>query len=1014
MFKGLENHSVLYILHHYTPLEALDPLEVVEILKHRPRLPALSTTFTPPPQFSRGPTPHKPPLQEDTSSPTPRRLQPESKLKPEQERDISIFRSFRAMKLVLDALWVAVQINNGIMPERRYGREEGRATKQRETKREEKEEEEKEETDQAETTKKRVARKLEFGSGNIKVGEGPCKEDEAKETNVSLGTTLYAKEVLERLQEAKVYISLLYPLNYRLEILENIFSLLFLTSEDVRALRHQDEIRASSVSSASERHRSNSAGLSESSNLTSLLQSDCDFSATLSSVAIIRSRHGFLINEKVAGDLLSVLQDSMFEMRAARFVLTQPAASRAVPTLQPSAIRSSISPSSAQQRAAKLEQYINEARWRLQLVSSKHGIETGKTSSRTDGDGSKKWVEFSSSGESGSEVSESDTEPEDKPMKGVKRKQPRKASSDRPKSPTTHLVPELELVSLISDRPPPSITSRSTTSDKIPTATHIQTSLSSVHMGSSTAHQLSHSVPSSSHFSSKLGNRLNSRQRSPHSSVESRNTPSDSPHDQCPHPGEVEDSGECADVEEKLSPQQRKRKKRLRSRSLQAAKKRRMKLSGRTDAGSAYGSVVSQMLASPASLLRMCLKYTNYSRAYEVIKMFGMEGQFGEAFVHFSEKYELVRRELADRSRTVTPKHSPSLTPQDTGRSNQQSSSSSSLLHPDAHLHVAIANATNSSSALESLHHLLAPSSLHRMLLSGHEQLERSAQDAATLPILIEHVPTLVMLDIVCSTRIKGQVVKRIVEEASSRCQPILESLFTKSHTGSQRTKRSSLSYDATLPGPFSLLQLFSEVSGYFTADLPQVSSPHPSHTSTYHSPHTLLSSFPRTLRTTSIMNHKTFEDSYRKSRDRLAKILERDTVVNGDIIVALTQSNLDLVEPQRSLSHSLRHQRNMIDTMFDGLMRVLERSPRTPVVASSPKQRGMMRRASSLVLSPGSPLLEVGGVRTNFVFQFSHYLSQLMDLLLKCLLSTVTGTVYDDQCTTHAYLHIIENSYIL
>ena len=126
MFKGLETHSVLYILHHYTPLAALDPLEVVEILKHRPRVPALSVSITPPPQFSRGPTPLK--AYEDASSPisaTPGRRQlggGGGKLKPEQERDISVFRSFWALKLVLDAVWAAVQISSGLVPDTKRGR----------------------------------------------------------------------------------------------------------------------------------------------------------------------------------------------------------------------------------------------------------------------------------------------------------------------------------------------------------------------------------------------------------------------------------------------------------------------------------------------------------------------------------------------------------------------------------------------------------------------------------------------------------------------------------------------------------------------------------------------------------------------------------------------------------------------------------------------------------------------------------------------------------------------------
>ena len=129
MFKGLETHSVLYILHHYTPLAALDSLEVVEILKLRPRVPSLSISLTPPPQFSRGTTPLKPPIDSDSSplsTPQKHSSHQPGRLKPEQERDIAIFRSFCALKLVMDALWAAVHIVNGLYPSSECGVEGGR------------------------------------------------------------------------------------------------------------------------------------------------------------------------------------------------------------------------------------------------------------------------------------------------------------------------------------------------------------------------------------------------------------------------------------------------------------------------------------------------------------------------------------------------------------------------------------------------------------------------------------------------------------------------------------------------------------------------------------------------------------------------------------------------------------------------------------------------------------------------------------------------------------------------
>ena len=1050
MFKGLETHSVLYILHHYTPLAALDPLEVVEILKHRPRVPSLSMTVTPPPQFSRGPTPLKEPQGSDTPPGlsifnTPQKYHQQGKLKPEQERDIAIFRSFCALKLVLDALWAAIQIGSGIYPafpdkEEKGETEEG-TSKGRERRGGGEKVEGGTEDAQSETKPKApAARKLTFGQGDATIdGSVNTHIDKEKAEDDLLGLTLslhdqvYSKLVLDRLQEAKTYISLLYPLNYRLEILENVFSLLFLTSEDVHALRQREHSRQTPVTLFFQ--ASSSSPLEGSLQLPPVFQSDSEFSATLSSMALIRSKHGFLINEKVAGDLLSVLQDSMFEMRAARFVLTQPTNIGAATTLQPDAIRSSISSSSVQQRSAKLEQYINEARWRLQLISSKHGIIANRDHSESF---KGNWVEFSSSGDSGSEVSESDTEPEEKQERERKRKLSRKTSTEpqEVKPSDSRPTPEYEVTPpLVSDRPP-SIMSKLTYTGKISpnlSSSGRLGSLKSQFSGSLTipAAKSPRPVPSP-----KLANHFGLRQRSPRESAEGRNggdpqrspPASTSPHWSSDQPLCEVDSGEFADVEEK-SPQYHKRKKRLRSRSLQAAKKRRMKVSERIDTGSAHGSVVSQMLASPGSLLRMCLKHTNYLRAYEVLKMFNMEGQFGEAFVLFSEKFESVSRELAEHSRNSTPKSSPSLTPQDPlsqqqatqkssahaslttslGRPGLNQRPSSNLLHPDAHLQVAIANATSSSSALESLHHLLAPSSLHHMLLSGDDQLERAAQDSTTIQVLIEHVPTLVMLDIVCSTRVDGQVAKRIIEEASGRCQPVLESLTVQARSASRRfssSRKWSLNHDIILPGPFSLLLLLSEVSGYFISSSlssqPLGCSPPPP----YHSPHSLLSSFRHQLRTASVMSYKTFQDSYFNARERLSKLLECDTVVKGDIIVTLTQSSLNLEEPQRSLAQSLHH-RSMLNSLFEDLLGVLADNPHTPVLPGSPKDRGLMRQ-TSLVSSPVQSSFEESRVNTNFVLQFSHYLSQLMDLLLQCLSPTPTCKYFKLMLLFYAVLIVL------
>ena len=53
------------------------------------------------------------------------------------------------------------------------------------------------------------------------------------------------------------------------------------------------------------------------------------------------------------------------------------------------------------------------------------------------------------------------------------------------------------------------------------------------------------------------------------------------------------------------------------------------------------------MLSSPVNLLNMCLKLGNFVSAYEVVKIFKLEGQIGAQMVHFAEKIESIGNEMA-------------------------------------------------------------------------------------------------------------------------------------------------------------------------------------------------------------------------------------------------------------------------------------------------------------------------------------------------------------------------------
>ena len=388
MFKGLESHSTLYVLHHSTPLASLDPAEVVQILTMRPKVPSLSASgsLTPPPQFSRETTPMKR-LSESDTSPIPSPMfgsgighkslptVRHSVLKPEQERDIAIFRSFCAMRLVMDAIWNSVQLANNTHPSLVAAAAESKPANAMPS------------GSQVDNPPRqgehkfssKAARKLDLGADGSQQEDTPANSRGAQEETTSkngsgesLQSKLYRNLVLDKLHEAKVYLSLIHPLNYRLEVLENMFSLLFLTSDEIKPLTVNEGAEGMSVSPPP-LHKTNS--------FSSPGNGD-GIASAISSIALIKSQHTFLVNEDVASDLLNMLKDSIFELRAAKYVLTQQsetAGSKRDTTdlSSTTAVKSSVPHTSLHPRSSKLEQFVNEARWRLKLVSSKHGITAG-------------------------------------------------------------------------------------------------------------------------------------------------------------------------------------------------------------------------------------------------------------------------------------------------------------------------------------------------------------------------------------------------------------------------------------------------------------------------------------------------------------------------------------------------------------------------------------------------------------------------------------------------------------
>lgn len=1070
MFKGLETHSTLYVLHHSTPLASLDPAEVIQILKMRPKIPSLSGgsgSLTPPPQFSRETTPMKL-LSESDTSPTPSPLfgsgmgqksfptVSHSVLKPEQERDIAIFRSFCAMRLVMDAIWNSVQLANNTHPSLAAAAGASSDSKPgtgflglRDQK-----------------LLPKAARKLDLGgedssSTSPQPGADSSKSSSEKSTGTKEGegeplhSKLYQNLVFNKLHEAKLYLSSIHPLNYRLEILENIFSLLFLTSDEIKQPKVSEGVDGTSVSppllggvvSSSSLHKTDS--FSSPGNLDGL-------ATAISSIALIKSQHTFLIDEDVASDILDMLKECIFELRAAKFVLTQQNEAAAAATtnaaagtsvsssgasgdLSPTtAVKSSVPHTSLHPRSSKLEQFINEARWRLKLVSSKYGITAGLSPAMAlKFKGQPVTFDlFSSSDESVFELSDSEDEKE---KKEVRKRLKKTFSSDakdkdaaglrvtptpqQPDTPFDGKSPHVDATSGIG-RPSSAITS-SQLSSPAPRPRSItpksRRSLSPI------PHKLKRHASASGGPISKVkvasakGSLRGSRHTSPASSAQAQGSSGKA----ATLPAKVEDdSGDyAADVEEKTQDaSSSKRRKRLKSRSSQTnLRKRWQRKSERSESGFSKNSMVCKMLASPGSLLRMCLKHGNYTKAKEVVKMFAMEGKFGDAFIKFSEDFEQVSSELSRRphvqqqpgvkglsSRDATSSLTQSLSTSLKGKPEMKRRPSSETLSTPSSastsLQAAILNATSSSGPLDCLHRLLVSADINRMLFSGDEQLEKVAQESAMLRGLSDHVQALIMLDLVCSSRVDGQLAKRILETAVSRSQSQhSKAASLRRVKGSSHHPGGNGAPELVVGGPFLLLRTFYEVAGYFyfpgggggVQQLLQSVVQQP-----YSSPHSLLSSSLHQLDVTTVRNSKTFVDSLRNARENLEHIIGQKqselSSTTSEILLDLSQSSRAAEETPSSTTQ----QQQATVTIFDDVVRALSGTPDflslspsspSPSSSSSSKEQSLMRRptTSSLRLSLLDDSQGGHGVRYTYVRQFSRYLVKLVELLIKCLAIT-------------------------
>ena len=186
MFQGLESHSVLHVLHKSVSLAYLPEKEVFELLRKRPVFTPLESGKEL--QDEGEETVGK---KEDEGGGLSKRLggkRENSEIHPEVQRDIFLYHSYCALKNFMEAVASSA--------EDFYGK----------------------------ALDKSLQSSTSVTSGDAELG---------------VEEKTYLTQVENKLEAGKAHLAQVYPLTYRVEILENIFSLLFGTFEDLYEGRTQ-------------------------------------------------------------------------------------------------------------------------------------------------------------------------------------------------------------------------------------------------------------------------------------------------------------------------------------------------------------------------------------------------------------------------------------------------------------------------------------------------------------------------------------------------------------------------------------------------------------------------------------------------------------------------------------------------------------------------------------------------------------------------------------------------------
>ncbi|GFU59897.1 zinc finger FYVE domain-containing protein 26 [Nephila pilipes] len=215
----------------------------------------------------------------------------------------------------------------------------------------------------------------------------------------------YAMFVYKKLKKAEQEIRTIFPINFRVEILENIFSLLFAMSNVLgdslepssdSDQGHEGELLTSHIETNHHSSQNDNTHSSENEKMfsgrfvisTIKLKdySEARYSGHLSSKSTESNSssalqsYTFLCNELITRDLLNLLKDLIIGVKAVVYktitqtdtTLNNKVSSEAPVSVESSAGYSNLSISTTElpERASRLLQYVNEALWRYEVVKS--------------------------------------------------------------------------------------------------------------------------------------------------------------------------------------------------------------------------------------------------------------------------------------------------------------------------------------------------------------------------------------------------------------------------------------------------------------------------------------------------------------------------------------------------------------------------------------------------------------------------------------------------------------------